>query len=133
MGGDQLVAAVAGDQAEERLGDRIRAAEKEHYTRLIGEVAAFEGARDLLADLKDRGHRVASPCRSSAAPAPWRSLSRSRSCAAASTSHHSMADRRWAKGPDPAGSPKPDRHKKAGQTALTSAAVSEVGRSSRRR
>jgi hypothetical protein len=101
--------------------------------RLIGEVAAFEGARDLLADLKDRGHRVASPCRSSAAPAPWRSLSRSRSCAAASTSHHSMADRRWAKGPNPAGSPKPDRHKKAGQTALTSAAVSEVGRSSRRR
>jgi HAD superfamily hydrolase (TIGR01549 family) len=58
MGGDQLVAAVGGDQVEERLGDRIRAAEKDHYMRLIGEVAPFEGARDLLADVKDRGHRV---------------------------------------------------------------------------
>ncbi len=58
MGGDQLVAAVGGDLVEERLGDRIRAAEKDHYMRLIGEVAAFEGARELLADLKGRGHRV---------------------------------------------------------------------------
>jgi HAD superfamily hydrolase (TIGR01549 family) len=58
MGGDQLVAAVGGDQVEDRLGDQIRAAEKDHYMRLIGEVAAFEGARELLADLKGRGHRV---------------------------------------------------------------------------
>jgi HAD superfamily hydrolase (TIGR01549 family) len=58
MGGDQLVAAVGGDQVEDRLGDQIRAAEKDHYLRLIGEIAAFEGARELLADLKGRGHRV---------------------------------------------------------------------------
>jgi HAD superfamily hydrolase (TIGR01549 family) len=58
MGGDQLVAAVGGDLVEERLGDPIRAAEKDHYMRLIGEVAAFEGARELLAELKGRGHRV---------------------------------------------------------------------------
>jgi HAD superfamily hydrolase (TIGR01549 family) len=58
MGGDQLVAAVGGDQVEERLGDQVRAAEKDHYMRLIGEVAAFDGARELLADLKDRGHQV---------------------------------------------------------------------------
>jgi HAD superfamily hydrolase (TIGR01549 family) len=58
MGGDQLVAAVGGDQVEERLGDQVRAAEKDHYMRLIGEVAAFDGARELLADLKERGHQV---------------------------------------------------------------------------
>jgi phosphoglycolate phosphatase len=49
---------VGGDQVEERLGDQIRSAEKDHYMRLIGEVAAFEGARELLGDLKRRGHRV---------------------------------------------------------------------------
>jgi HAD superfamily hydrolase (TIGR01549 family) len=58
MGGDQLVGAVAGDEVEERLGDQVRAAQKDHYMRLIGEVAAFEGARELLEDLKRRGHRL---------------------------------------------------------------------------
>ncbi len=58
MGGDQLVAAVAGDQVEERLGDEVRAAQKERYSKLIGEVAAFAGARELLGDLKRRGHQV---------------------------------------------------------------------------
>jgi hypothetical protein len=50
MGGEQLVAAVGGDQVEERLGDRIRAAEKDHSMRLIGEFAAFEVARVLTDD-----------------------------------------------------------------------------------
>jgi HAD superfamily hydrolase (TIGR01549 family) len=58
MGGDQLVGAVAGDEVEQRLGDEVRAAQKDHYMRLIGEVAAFEGARELLEDLKRRGHRL---------------------------------------------------------------------------
>jgi HAD superfamily hydrolase (TIGR01549 family) len=56
MGGDQLVAAVAGQQVEEELGDDIRAAEKARYMELIGEVAPFAGARELLAGLKQRGH-----------------------------------------------------------------------------
>jgi HAD superfamily hydrolase (TIGR01509 family) len=58
MGGDQLVGAVAGDQVEERLGDQVRAAQKDHYMKLIGEVAAFDGARELLEDLKRRGHQL---------------------------------------------------------------------------
>jgi HAD superfamily hydrolase (TIGR01549 family) len=58
MGGDQLVGAVAGDEAEEGKGDDIRAAEKELYSELIGEVEPFEGARELLSELKERGHVV---------------------------------------------------------------------------
>jgi HAD superfamily hydrolase (TIGR01509 family) len=56
MGGDQLVAAVAGEHVEEELGDDIRAAEKARHMDLIGEVAPFAGARELLAGLKQRGH-----------------------------------------------------------------------------
>jgi HAD superfamily hydrolase (TIGR01549 family) len=58
MGGDQLIAAVAGDEVEQRLGDAIRASEKERYGELIGEVAPFEGARELLVELRDRGHPI---------------------------------------------------------------------------
>jgi HAD superfamily hydrolase (TIGR01549 family) len=58
MGGDQLVAAVAGDEVEERLGDAIRETEKDRYGELIDEVAVFEGARELLVALRDRGHPV---------------------------------------------------------------------------
>jgi len=58
MGGDQLVAAVAGDEVEERAGDRIREAESELYRELIGEVQAMEGARELIEDLKDDGYTV---------------------------------------------------------------------------
>jgi HAD superfamily hydrolase (TIGR01549 family) len=58
MGGDQLVAAVAGDAVEVRLGDRIRESEARRYGELIGEVKSLPGARDLLAGLRRRGHRV---------------------------------------------------------------------------
>jgi HAD superfamily hydrolase (TIGR01549 family) len=58
MGGDQLVAALAGEEADEEKGDDIRGAEKEHYTPMIEEVEPLEGARDLIADLKERGHAV---------------------------------------------------------------------------
>src|SRR5207248_2696791 len=37
MGGDQLVAALAGDEVEEKLGDDIRTAEKALYLALIEE------------------------------------------------------------------------------------------------
>ena len=57
MGGDQLVAALAGDEVEER-GDSIRDAESELYRELIGEVQAMEGSRQLIADLKDAGNAV---------------------------------------------------------------------------
>ncbi len=58
MGGDQLVAALLDDAAEEREGDAIRAAETERYGELVDEVRPLEGARDLIEDLKGRGHRV---------------------------------------------------------------------------
>jgi HAD superfamily hydrolase (TIGR01549 family) len=58
MGGDHLVAAICGDEVEERKGQDIRASEKERYAELIGEVQPFAGARELIADLKGRGHAV---------------------------------------------------------------------------
>ncbi len=58
MGGDQLVAAVAGQDVEERLGDAIREAEGRRYGELIDEVRAFEGASELLAALRERDHPI---------------------------------------------------------------------------
>ena len=43
---------------EEEKGDDIRAAEKVLYSELIGEVEPLKGARELIEDLKDRGHAV---------------------------------------------------------------------------
>jgi HAD superfamily hydrolase (TIGR01549 family) len=53
MGGDQLVAAVAGDEVEERLGNEIREAEGELYMSVIEEVRPFDGARELIAELRE--------------------------------------------------------------------------------
>jgi HAD superfamily hydrolase (TIGR01549 family) len=58
MGGDQLVAAVAGEQVEREHGDDIRAAEAERYAEIIGEVRPLEGARGLIEDLKRDDRRV---------------------------------------------------------------------------
>jgi HAD superfamily hydrolase (TIGR01509 family) len=58
MGGDQLVAAVCGDEVEDRDGDDIRAAEKQLYFELIDEVAPLEGARELIEVLKRDGRLV---------------------------------------------------------------------------
>ena len=58
MGGDQLVAALCDNQTEEEKGDDIRTAEKVLYTELIGEVEPLKGSRELIEDLKERGHAV---------------------------------------------------------------------------
>jgi HAD superfamily hydrolase (TIGR01549 family) len=58
MGGDQLVAAVAGEEVEREKGDEIRDAEKPLYMSMVDEVQAFEGATELLRELNDRGHRL---------------------------------------------------------------------------
>jgi HAD superfamily hydrolase (TIGR01549 family) len=58
MGGDQMIAALLGDEVEERQGDDIRDSEKERYMALIDEVQPLEGARGLIEDLKETGHRV---------------------------------------------------------------------------
>jgi HAD superfamily hydrolase (TIGR01549 family) len=58
MGGDQLVAALAGDDVEEEKGDDIRAAEKPLYMQMIEEVEPFDGARELISELADGGDVV---------------------------------------------------------------------------
>ena len=58
MGGDQLVAALCDDRTEEELGDDIRAAEGPLYLAQIEEVEPLAGAKELIRDLKERGHAV---------------------------------------------------------------------------
>jgi HAD superfamily hydrolase (TIGR01549 family) len=58
MGGDQVVKALTDEQTENELGDQIRAAEKELYLELINEVSAMESARELIEQLRQRGHTV---------------------------------------------------------------------------
>jgi HAD superfamily hydrolase (TIGR01549 family) len=58
MGGDQLVKALGGEQLENEKGDDVRAAESVLYRELMSEVEPLEGARELIEDLKERGHAV---------------------------------------------------------------------------
>ena len=56
MGGDQLVAALAGDDFEREHGDDVRSLESDIYMELIGEVRPLACARELLEELSRRGH-----------------------------------------------------------------------------
>lgn len=58
MGGDQMVQALCDEDFEERQGDAVREAEPECFKPMLEEVRPLAGARDLLAELKDRGHRL---------------------------------------------------------------------------
>ena len=58
MGGDQLVTALCGKDAEDEVGEEIRSDEKDLYAELIDEVEPIEGARDLIVELRDREHDV---------------------------------------------------------------------------
>jgi HAD superfamily hydrolase (TIGR01509 family) len=58
MGGDKFVAAVAGDEVEAEQGDALRDAWEELFDALIDEPQPLEGARELVASLKERGHEV---------------------------------------------------------------------------
>jgi HAD superfamily hydrolase (TIGR01509 family) len=58
MGGDQLVAALIGDEGERADGEAIREAEGEAYGELIGEVEAMDGATELLRELHEEGAGV---------------------------------------------------------------------------
>lgn len=58
MGGDRLVAAVAGDAVETRLGDSVRAAWAEEFAPLLEQVQPLEGARALLERLSGAGLKV---------------------------------------------------------------------------
>jgi HAD superfamily hydrolase (TIGR01509 family) len=58
MGGDQVVAALTDERTDRELGDEIRAAESELYFELIEEVQPMESSRELIEDLRMRGHAV---------------------------------------------------------------------------
>jgi HAD superfamily hydrolase (TIGR01509 family) len=58
MGGDRLVAALGGDDVEARIGDDVRDRWVQEFDRLIDEIAPLPGAKDFVAALVERGHRV---------------------------------------------------------------------------
>ena len=58
MGGDRLVAAVAGDDLEEQHGDDIRDRWEREYDAIIDDTRLFEGARELLAAIGAAGLEV---------------------------------------------------------------------------
>ena len=59
MGGDKLVAAVAGDEVEERIGDSLRTAWREEYLAIKAEVDPLPGAAGLVRALVAAGYTVA--------------------------------------------------------------------------
>jgi HAD superfamily hydrolase (TIGR01509 family) len=58
MGGDQLVPALVGKEADDEKGDDIRDARDSLYQDLIGEVEPLHGSRELISELKERGVTV---------------------------------------------------------------------------
>jgi HAD superfamily hydrolase (TIGR01549 family) len=54
MGGDQIVKAIAGEEAERRFGDSLREASAEEFERLRDECEPLEGAAELVRELKRR-------------------------------------------------------------------------------
>jgi HAD superfamily hydrolase (TIGR01549 family) len=58
MGGDQLVRQVAGQDIEDRLGDRIREAEREAYAEYLPHIRAFPGTEEFLERSRSLGAQV---------------------------------------------------------------------------
>ena len=58
MGGDQLVAALAGEEWDAEHGDDVRELEGRQYMELIDEVRPLPGARELLEVLHACGHAI---------------------------------------------------------------------------
>lgn len=58
MGGDQVVKSLCGERTETESGDDIRSSEKDLYLELIDEVEPMENSRELIEQLKARGHSV---------------------------------------------------------------------------
>jgi HAD superfamily hydrolase (TIGR01509 family) len=58
MGGDQLVKYLAGEGFDEAHGDEVRLVEHALFEQMIAEVQPFEGAHELIEDLKSRGCKV---------------------------------------------------------------------------
>jgi HAD superfamily hydrolase (TIGR01509 family) len=58
MVGDHMVESLLSPEVEARLGEDIRAAEKALYLQLIPDVEPLPGARELLIELRRRGHTI---------------------------------------------------------------------------
>jgi HAD superfamily hydrolase (TIGR01509 family) len=58
MGGDQLVEALTDKETDRRCGDDVRSLESELYMELINEVEPMTASRQLIEDLRERGHMV---------------------------------------------------------------------------
>jgi HAD superfamily hydrolase (TIGR01509 family) len=58
MGGDQVVKALTDERTEGERGDQIRDSEKKLYFELIDEVETMDGSRELIQELRARGHAV---------------------------------------------------------------------------
>ena len=58
MGGDKLVTELGGAELEKRIGDEARERQGKEVDALLDEIAPLPGARDLLAAIKERGHRL---------------------------------------------------------------------------
>ena len=58
MGGDKYVEALAGKDVDTRLGDELREEWEQLFDEMLGEIEPVAGARELIVDLKSRGHTV---------------------------------------------------------------------------
>jgi HAD superfamily hydrolase (TIGR01549 family) len=58
MGSDRVVTELLSEQVENEHGDELRDGEGLQYKRLVGEVEPMQGAHELLAELKRRGHPI---------------------------------------------------------------------------
>jgi phosphoglycolate phosphatase len=58
MGGDRLVAHVAGDAAETAVGEDVRALHDKYFRGMLRSVCALDGASDLVEALAGHGHRM---------------------------------------------------------------------------
>ena len=58
MGGDRIVTHLAGEAAEQSIGDDVRARHDELFESVLGDVRPTRGTDELLQALRDRGLRL---------------------------------------------------------------------------
>jgi HAD superfamily hydrolase (TIGR01549 family) len=58
MGGDQLVKSVAGEAFDAEHGEAASDAEKLRFREIAGDLSPLEGAKELIAELRERGCEV---------------------------------------------------------------------------
>jgi phosphoglycolate phosphatase-like HAD superfamily hydrolase len=58
MGGDRLVAHVAGESAEAAVGDDVRALHDRHFRGALRTICALDGASELVETLAAQGHTL---------------------------------------------------------------------------